>query len=74
VAVIPTVSFEALAGTLPRTPLAVLPTPLVAAPRLAAALGTGPLLVKPDEDGGTVDILPRLMARDSTYYADWSTR
>jgi hypothetical protein len=55
-------------------PLAVLPTPLVAAPRLAAALGTGPLLVKPDEDGGTVDILPRLMARDSTYYADWSTR
>jgi len=74
VAVIPTVSFEALAGTLPRTPLAVLPTPLVAAPRLAAALGTGPLLVKPDEDGGTVDILPRLKARDSTYYADWSTR
>ena len=34
---------------LPRTPLAVLPTPLVAAPRLAAALGTGPLLVKRDD-------------------------
>ena len=46
---IPTVSVEALAGTLPRTPLAVLPTPLVAAPRLAAALGTGPLLVKRDD-------------------------
>ena len=42
-------SVEALAGTLPRTPLAVLPTPLVAAPRLAAALGTGPLLVKRDD-------------------------
>ena len=41
-------SVEALAATLPRTPLAVLPTPLVAAPRLAAALGTGPLLVKRD--------------------------
>jgi len=39
-------SFEALAGTLPRTRLAVLPTPLVAAPRLAAALGTG----VPDRD------------------------
>ena len=71
---IPIASVEVLAGTLPRMPLAVLPTPLVAAPQLAAALGTGPLLVKPDEDGGTVDILPRLMARDSTYYADWSTR
>jgi hypothetical protein len=71
---IPTASFEGLADTLPRTPLAVLPTPLVAAPRLAAALGTGPLLAKLDEDGGTVDILPRLKARDSTYYADWSTR
>ena len=44
---IPTVSVEALAGTLPRTPLAVLPTPLVAAPRLAAALGTGSLLSSP---------------------------
>lgn len=34
----------------PRTPLAVLPTPLVAAPRLAAALGLpGPLLVKRDD-------------------------
>jgi hypothetical protein len=51
-------STEALAGTLPRTSLAVLPTPLG----------------KPDEDGGTVDILPRLKARDSTCYADWSTR
>ena len=46
---ISTVSIEALAGTLPRTPLAILPTPLVAAPRLAAALGTGPLLVKRDD-------------------------
>ena len=46
---IPTVSFEAQAGVLPRTPLAVLPTPLVTAPRLAAALGTGPLLVKRDD-------------------------
>jgi 1-aminocyclopropane-1-carboxylate deaminase/D-cysteine desulfhydrase-like pyridoxal-dependent ACC family enzyme len=42
-------SVEALARALPRTPLAVLPTPLVAAPRLAAALGTGPLLVKRDD-------------------------
>jgi 1-aminocyclopropane-1-carboxylate deaminase/D-cysteine desulfhydrase-like pyridoxal-dependent ACC family enzyme len=42
-------SVEALARVLPRTPLAVLPTPLVAAPRLAAALGTGPLLVKRDD-------------------------
>jgi hypothetical protein len=42
--------------------------------QLAEALGTGPLLVKPDEDGGTVDILPRLKAGDSTYYADWSIR
>jgi 1-aminocyclopropane-1-carboxylate deaminase/D-cysteine desulfhydrase-like pyridoxal-dependent ACC family enzyme len=42
-------SVEALAGALPRTPLAVLPTPLVAAPRLASALGTGPLLVKRDD-------------------------
>ncbi|HEY7858099.1 MAG TPA: pyridoxal-phosphate dependent enzyme [Candidatus Nanopelagicales bacterium] len=34
----------------PRSPLAVLPTPLVPAPRLAAALGlTGPLLVKRDD-------------------------
>ena len=41
---IPTTSVEAQARALPRTPLAVLPTPLVAAPRLAAALGTGPLL------------------------------
>ena len=39
----------AAAGALPRTRLAVLPTPLVAAPRLAAALGTGPLLVKRDD-------------------------
>ena len=46
---ISTVSIEALAGTLPRTPLAVLPTPLVAAPRLAPVLGTGPLLVKRDD-------------------------
>ena len=45
----PAASVEALAGTLPRTPLAVLPTPLIAAPRLAAALGTGPLLVKRDD-------------------------
>ena len=46
---IPTASVEAQARALPRTPLAVLPTPLVAAPRLAAALGTGPLLVKRDD-------------------------
>ncbi|HEX3190804.1 MAG TPA: pyridoxal-phosphate dependent enzyme [Streptosporangiaceae bacterium] len=45
----PAASVEALAGTLPRTPLAVLPTPLVAAPRLAAALGTGPLRLKRDD-------------------------
>jgi 1-aminocyclopropane-1-carboxylate deaminase/D-cysteine desulfhydrase-like pyridoxal-dependent ACC family enzyme len=45
----PATSVEALAGALPRTPLAVLPTPLAAAPRLAAALGTGPLLVKRDD-------------------------
>jgi D-cysteine desulfhydrase len=42
-------SVEAQARALPRTPLAILPTPLVAAPRLAAALGTGPLLVKRDD-------------------------
>jgi 1-aminocyclopropane-1-carboxylate deaminase/D-cysteine desulfhydrase-like pyridoxal-dependent ACC family enzyme len=48
-AMIPTLPAEALARTLPRTPLAVLPTPLVAAPRLAEALGTGPLLVKRDD-------------------------
>lgn len=34
---------------LQRTPLAVLPTPLVAAPRLAAALGVASLLVKRDD-------------------------
>jgi hypothetical protein len=28
----------------------------------------------PDEDGGTLDILPRLEAGDSTYYTDWSIR
>jgi len=44
-----TSSVEALARALPRTPLAVLPTPLVAAPRLARALGTGQLLVKRDD-------------------------
>ena len=44
-----TASVETLARALPRTPLAVLPTPLVPAPRLAAALGTGPLLVKRDD-------------------------
>ncbi len=32
-----------------RTRLAVLPTPLVPAPRLAAALGTGPLYIKRDD-------------------------
>jgi D-cysteine desulfhydrase len=37
------------ARILPRTRLAVLPTPLVAVPRLARALGTGPLLVKRDD-------------------------
>ena len=44
-----TASVETLARALPRTPLAVLPTPLVPAPRLAVALGTGPLLVKRDD-------------------------
>ena len=44
-----TASVETLARALPRTPLAVLPTPLVPAPRLAAALSTGPLLVKRDD-------------------------
>ena len=44
-----TTSVEALARGLPRTPLAVLPTPLVVAPRLAEALGTGPLLIKRDD-------------------------
>ena len=34
-----TTSLEVQARALPRTPLAVLPTPLVAAPRLAEALG-----------------------------------
>jgi len=47
--VIPTLPVEALARARPRMPLAVLPTPLVAAPRLAGALGTGPLLVKRDD-------------------------
>ena len=32
------------------------------------------VLPEPDEDGGTLDILPRLEAGDSTYYADWSIR
>ena len=44
-----TISIGALARALPRMPLAVLPTPLVPAPRLAEALGTGPLLVKRDD-------------------------
>jgi 1-aminocyclopropane-1-carboxylate deaminase/D-cysteine desulfhydrase-like pyridoxal-dependent ACC family enzyme len=44
-----TISVGELARVLPRTPLAVLPTPLVPAPRLAEALGTGPLLVKRDD-------------------------
>lgn len=35
--------------TPPRFPLAVLPTPLVQAPRLEKALGTGPVLVKRDD-------------------------
>jgi len=47
--VIPTIPVEALVRARPRMPLAVLPTPLVAAPRLAEALGTGPLLVKRDD-------------------------
>jgi 1-aminocyclopropane-1-carboxylate deaminase/D-cysteine desulfhydrase-like pyridoxal-dependent ACC family enzyme len=42
-------SLLAAADALPRTRLAVLPTPLVAAPRLAEALGTGQLLVKRDD-------------------------
>ncbi|WP_214370505.1 1-aminocyclopropane-1-carboxylate deaminase/D-cysteine desulfhydrase [Pseudonocardia sp. H11422] len=36
-------------AALPRFPLAVLPTPLVRAHRLEAALGSGPLLVKRDD-------------------------
>ena len=44
-----TSSVEELARALPRMPLAVLPTPLVPAPRLAAALGTRRLLVKRDD-------------------------
>ena len=48
-AMVSTTSVEALARGLPRTPLAVLPTPLVAGPRLAEALGTGPLLIKRDD-------------------------
>jgi hypothetical protein len=32
------------------------------------------VLLEPDEDGGTLDILPGLKAGDSTYYADWSIR
>ena len=39
----------AAAGLLPRARLAVLPTPLVAAPRLGAALGAGRLYVKRDD-------------------------
>jgi 1-aminocyclopropane-1-carboxylate deaminase/D-cysteine desulfhydrase-like pyridoxal-dependent ACC family enzyme len=39
----------AAAGALPRTRLAVLPTPLVPAPRLAEALGARSLLVKRDD-------------------------
>ena len=48
-AMVSTTSVGALACGLPRTPLAVLPTPLVVAPRLAEALGTGPLLIKRDD-------------------------
>jgi hypothetical protein len=33
----------------PRIPLAVLPTPLLPAPRLASALGIGELLIKRDD-------------------------
>ena len=49
-AVTPATAARVVAGArFARTPLAVLPTPLVAAPRLAEALGTGPLLVKRDD-------------------------
>ena len=67
-AVIPT-SWRS-AGRAPM-PLAVLPTPLVAAPRLAAALGTGPLLVKRDDltgfafGGNKARLLEFLVARRS---------
>ena len=42
-------SLRAAVGSLPRMPLAVLPTPLVPAPRLAEALGARSLLVKRDD-------------------------
>jgi 1-aminocyclopropane-1-carboxylate deaminase/D-cysteine desulfhydrase-like pyridoxal-dependent ACC family enzyme len=41
-----------LAGTLPREPLGVWPTPLVRAHRLERALGGGPVLVKRDDLAG----------------------
>ena len=75
-AVIPVASVEALARALPRTPLAVLPTPLVAAPRLAEALGTGPLLVKRDDltgfafGGNKARLLEFLVAAATTDGAD----
>lgn len=43
---------DVTAPALPRFPLAVLPTPLVRAPRLEAALRCGPLLVKRDDLAG----------------------
>lgn len=43
---------DAFPPALSRFPLAVLPTPLVRAPRLEAALGCGPLLVKRDDLAG----------------------
>jgi hypothetical protein len=44
------------------------------APRALARTRLAVLLEPPYEDGGTLDILPRLKAGDSTYYADWSIR
>ena len=76
-AVIPVASVEALARALPRTPLAVLPAPLVAAPRLAEALGTGPLLVKRDDltgfafGGNKARLLEFLVAAATTDGGHW---
>ena len=71
-----TISVETLARARPRTPLAVLPTPLVAAPRLAEALGTGPLLIKRDDltgfafGGNKVRLLEFLVAAATADGAD----
>ncbi len=43
-----------LGGTLPRTPLCSLPTPVVRAEKLEAELGVGPLYVKRDEQSASL--------------------